>query len=261
MQAELEEALLLQDEWTADNTAAMQRRGVLVRQVIPQWLRQQVAGMPSPHTFVNDLAVEGRDGTAGRPRSRGPACTPQAVLHPQRRAGISSTSSAPRRPVLPTLNQGTTRWRAASPPTCSRGAGGPRRLGAQCLEHLRGRQGSPWIFRWRPRRSNLGHQYELGNVAWIEYLLDSMPTTTSPRTEPHDQLARTALRSRGTSLTIPGKLTGGRDRQRPEDHPPGRWLGPQTAEEDSPRRRREVGDRKTLRRHGHQALRGPRLQR
>jgi len=28
MQAELEEALLLQDEWTADNTDAMQRRGV-----------------------------------------------------------------------------------------------------------------------------------------------------------------------------------------------------------------------------------------
>ena len=60
----LREVLNLQPRWSHTNTADMQRRGVLVRQDIPAWLRgrsEALAKLLGPAGL--DCDVEGRDGT------------------------------------------------------------------------------------------------------------------------------------------------------------------------------------------------------
>ena len=64
MRDELLEVVALQKEYSAKNTPAMQRRGVLIRQLIPQELGRisdRLRAALGPHG--EDLAFQGRDGT------------------------------------------------------------------------------------------------------------------------------------------------------------------------------------------------------
>ena len=76
MQAELEETLLLQEEWSAQNIDPMRRKGVLVRQEIPRWLRSQLPLIKSDHDVADDRCggrasgPDRRDGDG--PGSEGP---------------------------------------------------------------------------------------------------------------------------------------------------------------------------------------------
>ncbi|WP_092624670.1 MrcB family domain-containing protein [Jiangella sp. DSM 45060] len=207
MQAELKETLLLQEEWTADNTEAMQRRGVLVRQVIPQWLRQQL-NEPTSTAVMSDLAVEGRDGTGRKTE------IPWTRVYSARRSPSATQGwyivylfSAFGDRVYISLNQGTTRWEG--------GEFRPRageELAAR-VSWARSVLGITWAnelaldISLEARRSNLGHQYELGNVVAIEYPLNSIPDDAALASDLWrmiDWLGR-IYEAEETSLTIPGE--------------------------------------------------------
>lgn len=61
MRDEIQEILLLQENYTAVNTETMQRRGVLVRRELPAKIREHVAKISSEGR-VGDFGVEGSDG-------------------------------------------------------------------------------------------------------------------------------------------------------------------------------------------------------
>ena len=69
MRADIEEVLGLQVDWTWRNTPEMQRRGVVVRTDMARWLRGELPALSRivPPT-VDDLSVEGRDGTGRKTR-------------------------------------------------------------------------------------------------------------------------------------------------------------------------------------------------
>jgi hypothetical protein len=69
MRAELLEVLVLQREYSPTNTAAMQRRGILIREVIPHQLAgisERLNSALGPHG--SDLDFQGRDGTGRKTR-------------------------------------------------------------------------------------------------------------------------------------------------------------------------------------------------
>lgn len=64
MRDELQEVIALQREYTSENSPAMRRRGVLIRDLIPQQLRTVSARLKSAlGVHGDDLAFQGRDGT------------------------------------------------------------------------------------------------------------------------------------------------------------------------------------------------------
>ncbi len=64
MRALFSEVCELQKLWVADNTPAMERRGVIVRQELPEWIRGHLPSLSSDMGATgDDLFVEGRDGT------------------------------------------------------------------------------------------------------------------------------------------------------------------------------------------------------
>ena len=69
MRAELVEVIALQHEYTSENSPAMQRRGVLIRELIPNKLAsisEQLKSALGPHGY--DLDFQGRDGTGRKTR-------------------------------------------------------------------------------------------------------------------------------------------------------------------------------------------------
>src|SRR4051794_14439804 len=71
MQVEIEEVLALQPAWTWRNTPQMERRGVVVRTEMARWLRDELPALSElVPAEVEDLAVEGRDGTGRKTRVR-----------------------------------------------------------------------------------------------------------------------------------------------------------------------------------------------
>src|SRR4029434_8086855 len=61
----LKEVLELQPSWASLNTPEMQRRGVLIRQQIPDVLREMLSRLGPD---FSELRVEGRDGTGRKTR-------------------------------------------------------------------------------------------------------------------------------------------------------------------------------------------------
>ena len=60
----LQEVLELQTNWSSTNTPDMQRRGILIRQVIPRWIKGHIETLAALLGPVGvDCDVEGRDGT------------------------------------------------------------------------------------------------------------------------------------------------------------------------------------------------------
>lgn len=58
----LEEVMLLQTQYTNENTPPMERRGVLIRTEIAEWLRGHLGDFATAVPSVKDLAVKGNDG-------------------------------------------------------------------------------------------------------------------------------------------------------------------------------------------------------
>src|SRR6202035_560708 len=64
MRNELLEVIALQRQYTSENSPAMQRRGVLIRDLIPQELRAASTRLKSAlGVHGDDLGFQGRDGT------------------------------------------------------------------------------------------------------------------------------------------------------------------------------------------------------
>jgi hypothetical protein len=180
MRDAIQEVLLWQTEYSSKGTEAMNRRGELVKREFADELRQLVPEM-SPLVSVDDLRVQGKDGSGSRTEipwtrvytySRSPSASAGWYL-------VFLFSAKGDRAYL-SLNQGTTQW----------DAGGWR---AQPLSELSTR--TNWArdvlsdhfefpARWTTEMhldnevSELGTLYELGNVISVEYPIDDVPADT-----------------------------------------------------------------------------------
>lgn len=176
MQQELVEVLLLQTDFSAENTPEMNRRGTLIRHTLPDQIRSVTA--TSGLTTLADLQVQGKDGTGLKTE------IPWIRLHSAARSRRPTDGwyvvylfSAEGDRLYLSINQGTTRWDGAefrprpAHELRSRVLWARRRLAPQGLVPSR------WHERIHldARRSHLGPAYELGNVGAIEYLLDDVP--------------------------------------------------------------------------------------
>lgn len=108
----LSKVLELQPSWTATNTEAMQERGVIIRQQLPDLLREDMARLSAALSVsLDDLGVEGRDGTGLKSE------IPWVRVFGREQSPSSTTGwyvvylfSASGRRVYLSLNQGTTIW-------------------------------------------------------------------------------------------------------------------------------------------------------
>lgn len=188
MRDAIAEVLSLQPEWSADNSPAMQRRGVLIRDVIPAWLRGNLpdltVGVPRA---IDDLTVTGRNAVgnaSGVPWVR----IYSKVRSPKATEGwyVVYLFSAQGRWVYVSLNQGTTRWQ-------------PGKYGSGSFVPLQTamvRERAAWArtvvappLLGRPellphidlesRGRDLGGAYEAGNVLAFRYPADDLPSITT----------------------------------------------------------------------------------
>jgi MrcB-like, N-terminal domain len=208
MQAELEETLLLQDDWSAQNTDPMRRRGVLVRQEIPRWLRGRLPLIKSDHDVLDDLAAEGRDGTGLKTE------IPWSRVYSASRSRSATLGwyvvylfSAFGDRVYLSLNQGTTRWEGGEFKPRPAEELAARVRWARDVLGISARDDLGFDISLEARRSDLGRQYELGNVTSLTYELNAIPED--------DQLAADLEMMVGwlakvyaaeeTSLNVPGE--------------------------------------------------------
>lgn len=175
MQAELEEVLLLQEEWSADNSDAMKRRGVIIRSELPTAIRGLLPSLLVDTAF-QDAAVEGRDGTGLKTE------IPWVRVYSASRSPSATTGwyvvylfSAFGDRLYVSLNQGTTRWEGGEFKPRPREELAARVVWARALLDLPADTDPVLDISLEARRSNLGRQYELGNVISFSYELDSIP--------------------------------------------------------------------------------------
>jgi hypothetical protein len=176
MQVEMEELLLLQEEWSAQNTASMQRRGVLVRQEIPLQIRSFIPQLQSGQIALQDLAVEGRDGTGLKTE------IPWVRVYSPSRSRAATDGwyvvylfSAFGDRVYLSLNQGTTRWEGGEFKPRPAEELADRVAWARAALGIAERTDLGFDMSLEARRSDLGRQYELGNVAALTYQLNDIP--------------------------------------------------------------------------------------
>jgi MrcB-like, N-terminal domain len=208
MQAELEETLLLQEDWSAQNTEPMHRRGLLVRQEIPQWIRSHIPAMRASRKVLDDLTAEGRDGTGLKteiPWSRAHS----ASRSPSATQGwdVVYLFSAFGDRVYLSLNQGTTRWEGGEFKPRPAEELAARVNWARRVLGIEGRDDLGLHISLEARRSNLGKQYELGNVASFVYELDAIPDDEQLAVDLRamvDWLA-TIYEAEENSLDVPGE--------------------------------------------------------
>ncbi|MHA7263495.1 MrcB family domain-containing protein [Arthrobacter sp. TMN-37] len=175
----LEEVLLLQSDWSHKKTAAMDRRGQIVRTEIPNWLRSNFNVLIRSVLWPEgDLETEGRDGTGPKTEipwtrlysgSRSPSATNGWYV-------VFLFSALGDRCYL-SLGHGATRWdgvefKPRPLPEMKESVRWARSVLRSGLDHERLRQG----ILLDARRSPLGPSYEAGTVAAFEYLLDHMPS-------------------------------------------------------------------------------------
>ncbi|MEO3939330.1 DUF3578 domain-containing protein [Dermatophilaceae bacterium Soc4.6] len=208
---ELEEVLLLQTEWQARNTPEMERRGRLIRRVIPAWLRghlpSAVARLPPG---LQDLEVEGRDGTGLKTE------IPWVRVHSASRSPSATEGwyvvylfSARGDHVYLCLMQATTRW--------DEGEFKPRPVSELEARVAWARQRlAPDLVRWPgieddidlQARTSLGRGYGPGVALSISYALDAIPDELTLIADLHymvDLLADLYELADGQE-TIPGDL-------------------------------------------------------
>ena len=175
----LGEVLDLQKVWTAKNTDAMKRRGVIVRDELAAWLHERSAaliahlGLPA-----TDVGIQGKDGTGLKTE------IPWIRVHSRERSPSATQGwymvylfSADGGRVYLSLNQGTTVWTGTdfSPRK-------PAELEARVdwarpllASRIAARADLLDEIELAATRSHLGEAYETGNVVAIEYRRDSIP--------------------------------------------------------------------------------------
>ena len=207
MQAELEEVLLLQDEWSAKNTDPMRRRGVLIRQTLPEQIREILPDL-SAHPTLSDIAVEGRDGTGLKTEipwtrlyslSRSPSATQGWY--------VAHLFSATGDRVYLSLNQGTTRWEGGEFKPRAPEELAARVAWARALLGLPDRPDLALDISLEARRSNLGRQYELGNVVSFVYQLNAIPADAQLHADLRTMAGwlATIYAAEESSLEVPGE--------------------------------------------------------
>ncbi|MCC8480905.1 DUF3578 domain-containing protein [Streptomyces globisporus] len=176
----LSEVLDLQKVWQAKNTKEMQRRGVVVRTEIRDWLRQHAEALAiALGVPLDDVGVEGKDGAGQRAevawtrvfsKSRTPSATEGWYI-------VYLFSGDGERVYL-SLMQGTTEWiagelKAREPAALKKRIDWARPL----IEHVADER-ADWLTEIRLNaRSKLGKGYEPGTVLAIEYRRDAMPNS------------------------------------------------------------------------------------
>lgn len=176
MQTELEEVLSLQEKWSAENTDPMRRRGILIRQELPQQISDILPDLRAVDPLLADIAIEGRDGTG--PKNEIPwTRIYSASRSPSATQGwyIVYLFSAYGDRLYVSLNQGTTRWAGGDFKPRLPGELAARVTWAREFLDIPDRQDLALEIALEARRSNLGHQYELGNVVAIAYERHDIP--------------------------------------------------------------------------------------
>jgi len=181
VRALLEEVLALQPEWEAANTPAMARRGLLIRNEIPTWLRKQAPMLASAAGLDPvDFGAEGRDATGLKTevpwvRVFSHARSPHAT------GGwyVVYLFAAEGDRLYLSVNQGTTLWTGTDFRPL------PRELltsrAAWARDVLREQAARPDLLaeiELGSRRSHLGRGYEAGNVLAIAYSRGTIPDET-----------------------------------------------------------------------------------
>lgn len=176
----LRDVLLLQPEWSPQNTPAMQKRGRLIRSDVKGWLRERLPALTQDTPAeIDDWDVEARDGTGLKNEipwvrvssvSRSPSAT--------RGWYVVYLFGAQGDRVYLSLMQGTTRWengefRARPHSELRRRAQWARDVLAA---RLRPRTDLVEEIALKARKSKLGPAYEAGTVAAFEYVLDDLPS-------------------------------------------------------------------------------------
>lgn len=174
----IEEVLLLQPDWSSRKTPEMDRRGQLVRNGIPDWLRRHLLDLQDRATWPEeDLSFEGRDGTGLKTE------IPWVRLYSKAKS-VSATNgwyivflfSAIGDRCYLSLCHGATRWDGGEfkprpeEEMAALMAWGRSKLGAE-LNLPRLTSG----IALDARRSELGHSYEIGTLGAFEYDLDRVP--------------------------------------------------------------------------------------
>lgn len=175
----IENVLLHQADWTNLNSPGMALRGSIVRNGIPEWIRERSEALAKRLRIdVTDLLVEGRDGTGRKTelpwvrvssKSRSPHATEGWYI-------VYLFSALGDRVYL-SLNQGTTIWT---------GQDFRRRPASELLPRvewarrelrllLGQRQGFLESISLDARRTDLGPAYEAGNVVALAYDIDHVP--------------------------------------------------------------------------------------
>ncbi|MFE1399232.1 MrcB family domain-containing protein [Nocardiopsis dassonvillei] len=182
MDETLIEILDLQKQWSAKNTEAMKSRGVLVRNTLPDRLRQHTAALAAALGVPeSEVGVEGRDGTGLKtevPWTR--------VYLPQRSSSATNgwylvyLFSAQGERVYLSLIQGTSRWTGAdfaprSPEELAKRVAWARPL---LKEMLSGRDDLVEDIDLQATKSKVARGYAAGSVIAIEYDRHAMPHET-----------------------------------------------------------------------------------
>jgi len=180
MRVSLRDVLLLQPQWTSQNTPAMQKRGRLIRHEVAGWLREQLPvlrrGAP---VDTADWRVEASDG-AGNKNVVPWVRVYSAARSPSATSGwyVVYLFGAQGDRAYLSLMQGTSEWTNGE--FQSRPLPGLRERAQRAREVL--------ADRLRPRpdlvekivlnadRSKHGPAYEAGTVAAFEYEVDAMPS-------------------------------------------------------------------------------------
>jgi hypothetical protein len=176
----IEEVLLLQTDYDARNTSAMNRRGQLVRREMRRWLDDRMGALTAVLAgVVDDLRVEGRDGTGQKTEipwirvysaSRSPSATTGWYV-------VYLFSALGDRCYL-SLAHGSTIWDGVE--FRPRPAAETAELVNWAREGLHtaeiGRQAFVERITLETRRSPLGPAYEATTAAAIEYVLDNIPS-------------------------------------------------------------------------------------
>lgn len=210
MRDELEEVLLLQTDYSAQNTPEMQRRGLLVRQVIANEVRQLLPQLVAA-SGIDDIAVQGKDGTGRKTE------IPWLRFYSESRSPSATTGwyvvylfAARGDRVYLSLNQGTTQWTGVEfkpRPADELSARVAWARGVLASEPDYPGSWTPTI-QLDGAASRLGAQYELGNVVAAEYPLNAIPDEKDLA----DDLVTAAkwlgalYRAEATGMAVPGEV-------------------------------------------------------
>ncbi|WP_245833440.1 MrcB family domain-containing protein [Nocardiopsis flavescens] len=182
MDETLIEILDLQKQWSAKNTEAMRRRGVLIRKTLPDQLRLHTATLAEVlEVPESEVGVEGRDGTGLKTE------VPWTRVHLPLRSPSATTGwylvylfSAQGNRVYLSLIQGTTRWTGTdfarrSPEQLSERVAWARPLLKGLLSE---RDDLIESIDLQATKSKVARGYAAGSVIAIEYDRHTMPNDT-----------------------------------------------------------------------------------